>query len=83
MWIFLSMENPLSESAFEQGIDKRPYISMHNLLNLLFPSSVLMRSTADQKLPTLGLSVQSAALYTLGEGRSAGESRKSINSSLN
>ena len=83
MWIFRNIENALSESALEQGIDRRPYINLHSVVNLLFPSSVLMPSTSDQNFPALDFFVRSAVVYSTKEGRSVGESLKSRNSSLN
>ena len=82
VWIFLSMEKPLSESAFKEGIDSNPYHSLHNKPNLSCPSRVFILPTLLQKRPTLGLTVSSAALYSLTEGWSHGDRVNSLSWSI-
>ena len=38
VWIFLKIENPLSESAFETGIASKPAISLNSLGNVIIMS---------------------------------------------
>ena len=49
VWIFLKMEKPLSESAFDTGIERRPAIRWNNFENLGSPSNVLSFPTSHQK----------------------------------
>ena len=81
VWIFLRIENPLSESALEAGIDRRPAINFAKLGNRGWPSKVLILLTSHQNVPDLGFSPV-AEVYVETEGWSAGESLKSMNSSL-
>ena len=81
MWIFLRMENPLSESAVEAGMDKTPAIKLVKLGNRGCPSKV-SSPTLYQNAPGLGFS-SVAELYYVETGEwLAGESLKSMNSSL-
>ena len=77
VWIFLKMENPLSESALEARMDKRPAIKLVKLGNHGCPSKVFILY---QNAPGLGFS-SVAELYVETGGWSAGESLKSMNSS--
>ena len=72
VWIFLKIEKPLSESAFENGIASKPAISLNSLRNLVCPSRVFILPTFHQKDPALGFILPSAALYSIGVGGSAG-----------
>jgi hypothetical protein len=66
----LSIEKPLSASAFEQGMLKRPAVSLYSFENLTeglhFPNS-------HQNDPAQAFLVPPAALSVCREGRSAGE----------
>ena len=75
------MENPLSASAFEQGIARRPSISLHKVPNLNSLLRVLILLTFHQKGPAHGFSIVLVMLYVSGSGKSFVESRKSLNSS--
>ena len=80
VWIFLRIENPLSESALEAGMDIRPAINF-SFANRGWPSKVRILPTSHQNAPDLGLSPVADG-YMDTEGWSAGESLKSMNSSL-
>ena len=80
--IFLNIENPLSESAFEQGIESRPDINLKSKGNLCSPSIVSILPTSLQNAPVCGFFVLSAASYVVIAGRSSGESWKSKISSF-
>ena len=80
VWIFLRIENPLSESALEAVMDKRPAINFAKLRNRGWPSKVLILLTSHQNAPDLNFS-SVADVYIKTEGWSAGESLKSMNSS--
>ena len=81
VWIFLKIENPLYESAFETGTASKPAISLNSLENLACPSRFLSLPTSHQNNPALGFILPSAALYSCGVGRSVGDDVKSGNSS--
>ena len=78
MRIFLRMENPLSASAFEQGIARRPKISLHKVPNPNYPLRILILLTFHQKGPGHGFSIVLVMLYASGSGKSFGESWKSM-----
>ena len=69
----LGIENPLSESALETGMDKRPAINFAKLGNHGWPSKVLILLTTHLNAPDLGFS-SVADGYIETEGWSAGES---------
>ena len=74
------MENSLS-ALFEQGIARRPNISLHKVQNLNSTLSVVILLTFYQKGLGHGFSIVLVMLYVSGSGKSFGESRKSLNSS--
>ena len=81
VWIFPRIENPLSQSALEAGMDIRPAISLAKLGNRGWPSKVRILPTSHQNAADLGFSIV-ADEYIKTEGWSAGESLKSMNSSM-
>ena len=75
------MEKPLSASALEQGMVKRPVMRRHKVPNRSSPSNVLIFPTLYQNDPAHGFSVVFVTWYVSGQGISFGERRKSLNSS--
>ena len=50
VWIFLTIENPLSELALEQGINNSPEISLKSKANRSWPSRVVTFPTSLQNM---------------------------------
>ncbi len=68
-----TLKKPFPESAFDAEIVHKPLIRLVKIVNLGLCLNWTIFPISYQHLPTRGISVSSAAVYSIGLGRSEGD----------